>query len=271
MKVFLLCSDDGDLARKEHAHLAGVWRFALVQVDGKKQPEAPFPANKMILAKDGTYAVVQGKRVTRGTLKLDPAKDPKHYDPTIATGRLKGLTFPGIYALDGDTLRLCFPLRSKDRPTVLASEPGSGLMLQVFKREQQGVKQALIEAGHVELAGTWQAMAYSLGGKKASDEDMKKITLSIDENGKSSALRSGRVFIASTIKIDPTCTPMTLDVTFTVGDDKGKTALGIYKIEDDLLTICRSAPDQARPTEFSSRPGSGLTLMSYRREKGSTK
>jgi len=38
----------------------------------------------------------------------------------------------------------------------------------------------------------------------------------------------------------------------------------------NLLTICRTAPDHARPTEFASKPGSGQTLMTYKREKAST-
>jgi uncharacterized protein (TIGR03067 family) len=263
--------DNADLTKKDLARLAGVWSFALVEVDGNKQPDVPFATNKMILTKEGNYAVVQGLRVTRGTLKLNPATDPKHYDPTIATGRLKGLTVPGIYELDGDTLRLCFPLRSKGRPAVLASKPGSGLLFQVFKREKQEVKEGLIEAGRVELAGTWQSVSYSLDGNKAPDEDLKKVTLSIDADGKASARRDGQVFIASTLKIDPNSAPMTVDVTFTEGDAKGRTALGIYKIEDDVLTLCRAAPDKARPAEFSSKPGSGHTLMTYRREKARTK
>src|SRR5438132_3590562 len=117
MGVLVLDFDNDDLTRKEYARLAGVWRFALVEVEGKRQPDVPFATNKMILSKDGHYVVGQGPRVTRGTLKLDPAKNPKHYNPTIMTGRLQGLTVPGIYELDGDTLRICFPLRNKERPT----------------------------------------------------------------------------------------------------------------------------------------------------------
>ena len=199
--------DNGDPSRKEQARLAGVWSFALVEVDGKKQPEAPFATNKMILTKDGHYAIVQGPRVTRGTLKVDPSKDPKHYDPTIMTGRLKGLTFPGIYELDGDTLGLCFPLRGKERPAALASTPGSGLMHQVFKREKQEVKEALVGAGRLELAATWQAVSYSLDGKKAAAEELKNIKLAIDAEGKTAAMRDGQVFIASTTRIDPAARP----------------------------------------------------------------
>ena len=144
--------DNDDLTIKDFVRLEGVWRFALVEVDGKKQPEVPFATNKMIITKDGSYIVIQAPRVTRGTLKLDSAKTPKHYDVTIATGRLKGLTFLGIYELEGDTLKVCFPLQSKDRPTVLASKPGSGLLVEVFQREKQDVKEAMTEARRLEQA-----------------------------------------------------------------------------------------------------------------------
>src|SRR5690242_8627057 len=79
-----------DATSKEQARLEGVWRFALVEFDGKRQPEAPFATNKMVLLKDGSYIVIQGPRVTRGTWKVDPTKTPKHYDPAVTTGPTKG-------------------------------------------------------------------------------------------------------------------------------------------------------------------------------------
>ena len=51
------------------------------------------------------------------------------------------------------------------------------------------------------------------------------------------------------------------------GDLKGQTSLAIYELVGDTLRICRAAPGKARPTEFASKPGSGLTLMSYQRAK----
>src|SRR5580704_1743690 len=114
---------DADSTAKEYARLQGVWKFALVEFDGKKQPQAPFATNKMILLKDGTYLVIQGPRVTRGTLKVDPKSTPKHYDPTVTTGPGKDRAFSGIYELEGDTLKICFSFRGKERPGELISKP----------------------------------------------------------------------------------------------------------------------------------------------------
>jgi uncharacterized protein (TIGR03067 family) len=258
---------DEDAAQTDQARLTGVWSFSLVKFNGQTRPEIPFPGNKMIISRDGRYVVVQGTRITRGSVKVDPTKTPKHYDFVVTSGPRKGLTAPGIYELAGDTLTICLPFLKQERPTELAAKEGDGCLFQVFKREKEDVKQALVDADRKELSGSWQAVAYALGGKKAPDTAMKDISLVFYADGKTKAIRDGKVFIASTTKIDPTQIPATIDMTYSEGegDLKGKTALGIYKIEGNLLTICRSAPGRPRPAEFSSNPGSGLTLMSYRK------
>jgi uncharacterized protein (TIGR03067 family) len=263
----VLGADNQDSTMKEYAQFEGVWRFALVEVEGVKQPEAPFETNKLIVSKEGNYVIVQGPRITRGIIRVDPTKTPKHYDVTITAGPAKGRTALGVYEMDGDSFKVCLPLRGKDRPPALVSKAGSGCLVHVFKRENQDVKEALIAVGRMELAGRWQAVSYALDGKKATEADMKKVQLVFDTEGKTQALNDGKVFIASTTKIDPTSAPMAIDVTFTDGDLKGMSSLGIYKIEDDLLTICRSAPGKARPSDYSSTPGSGQTLMAYERMK----
>jgi uncharacterized protein (TIGR03067 family) len=266
----LMGSADDDATKKEYARFEGVWSFALVEVEGTKQPEAPFKTNKLIIWSDGRFIVVQGPRITRGSFKLDVAKTPKHIDLTITEGPAKGQKTSAIYELEGDTYTICGSFRSKERPAALSSKPDSGTILQVLKREKQPVKDARIEVGFQEMTGTWEAVSYALDGEKATDEDLKKIRLTIDAHGMAKAFREGQTFIASTMKIDTTVDPMNMDLSFTEGEPKGKSALGIYKIEDDLLTICRAAPGKTRPTGFASNPGSGQTLMSYRREKAPT-
>ena len=264
--VVLMGMNDEDASTKEYARLEGVWRFGVVEVEGVKQPDAPFETNKLIVSKGGRYLIVQGQRMTRGVIKLGPTETPKHYDVSITNGPRKGQTALGVYEIDGDSFKVCLPFRSKERPAALVSKPGSGCLFYVFKREKEDVKEAMIAAGRQELAGTWQAVSYAHNGNKASDEDMKKIQLVIDAEGKTTARNEDKVFIASTTTIDPTREPMIIDLTYTEGGPKGTNSLGIYQIEDGTLTVCRAAAGKARPTEFSSKPGSGQTLMTYKRE-----
>ena len=60
---------------------------------------------------------------------------------------------------------------------------------------------------------------------------------------------------------------MTIDLTFTQGEDLWKASRGIYKIEGNMLTICRAAPDKAHPAEFASAPSTGLSFKTYRRDQ----
>jgi uncharacterized protein (TIGR03067 family) len=259
--------DDKEAARKEHALFEGVWRFARVEVEGVRQPEAPFETNKIIIRGDGSYVVVQGQRITRGEFKVDPTKSPKHFDVTITDGPTKGQTFSAIYELNGDTYQFCGSLRTKDRPSALSSKPGSGTMLQVLTREKQTVKDALNELGRRELTGTWKAVSSVFEGRKASGDAGMESKISFDAHGKASVTREGKVVMAATTKIDAASNPMTIDLTWTMADRKVQTVLGIYKIEDERLILCLAGPGELRPKEFSSERGSGNLLKTYERVK----
>ena len=120
----LLGSDGEDATKKEYARFEGVWSFAVVDVEGTKQPAPPFESNKIIIAQDGRFIVVQGPKVTRGIFKLDPSKTPKHFDQTVTDGPAKGLTAACIYELEGDTYKLCGSFRGKERPATFDSTAG---------------------------------------------------------------------------------------------------------------------------------------------------
>jgi uncharacterized protein (TIGR03067 family) len=76
---------------------------------------------------------------------------------------------------------------------------------------------------------------------------------------------------ATTIKVDSSKIPHSIDFTYTAGPQKGRMAKGIYKIEGDDLTICRGLTDQAeRPTEFAAPVDSNLLLVVWKRAKTAT-
>jgi uncharacterized protein (TIGR03067 family) len=64
-------------------------------------------------------------------------KDGLHAMDVIGTdGANKGKTFPAVYTLDGDTLRICYDLSGKARPAALATEQGTRLFLVQYARKQ---------------------------------------------------------------------------------------------------------------------------------------
>ncbi|MBI4717486.1 MAG: TIGR03067 domain-containing protein [Planctomycetes bacterium] len=255
---------------QELARMEGAWSFASVEVDGNKAPEQPFAANKVIISKDGNFVILQRSRITHARLKPDPTKSPKQYDSTILDGPAKGSTFKCIYELEGDSFKLCGPYRGGERPTEFATSPGSGLVLQVLHREKQSVKDALTEAGRVELAGTWEVVPVAQEGTSAPGNDTSKMLLTFDAAGKLTEAGPAGTTVAATTVVDPSASPMTIDITYTEGELKGRTALGIYRLEQGTLTVCRAAPGKPRPAEFASQPGGDHTLVTYKRHTPAT-
>ncbi len=118
-----------------------------------------------------------------------------------------------------------------------------------------------------KLKGTWTMTLYEANGQKPFGEDMlQSVIMTFDPNG-NFKIDAGGMTIEAKTKIDPTKHPKTIDFTFTDGQLKGKTGLGIYELSDDTLKLCRAAPDKSRPSEFSAKAGSELTLTAYKRAK----
>jgi uncharacterized protein (TIGR03067 family) len=257
-----------DAVRKELQKFEGTWRITSLEMEGMKLPDDQVKqmAARLIIQGD-QFTFKDPVSIHKGTFKVDPGKKPKQIDITFTEGPEKGKGIQGIYKLEGDTYTLCASIAGKERPVEFASKPGSGHVLEVLKREQKAAPEEAIKADRKALAGTWQAVSYELDGKKAPAEDLQDVQLVIDADGKAIARKAGQAFIGGTTEIDPTRTPRAIDIAYTVGEIKGQTALGIYEVKGDTLRICRSNPGKDRPTEFSSKPGSGHTLMSYRRVK----
>jgi uncharacterized protein (TIGR03067 family) len=58
-----------------------------------------------------------------------------------------------------------------------------------------------------------------------------------------------------------------LDIMVEQGANSGETQLGIYAVKDGMVKICFGQPDKPRSTEFSSKEGSGNTLVVLERRK----
>jgi uncharacterized protein (TIGR03067 family) len=129
-------------------------------------------------------------------------------------------------------------------------------------------KEAAVKKDLEAMKGTWTVVSAERDGKKIADAQLQGVTVTFDADGKVSAQRQGQTLFEGTVTIDPTKKPKTVDTTQTSeGDNKGKTALGIYELEGDTMKICSADFGKERPTEFSSKPGSGHFLRVYKREK----
>jgi RNA polymerase sigma factor (sigma-70 family) len=120
-----------DAAPKDEEKILGTWAVVSFEEGGQRPPEAALEVTRVVFA-DGRMTAKQGEREQEFTYKLGPARKPKE----ISLTNDKGVTLPGIYKLDGDTLTVCFD-RGGDQPTEFASKAGTTVVLVVLKREKK--------------------------------------------------------------------------------------------------------------------------------------
>jgi uncharacterized protein (TIGR03067 family) len=114
--------------------------------------------------------------------------------------------------------------------------------------------------------GTWIATALSINGENATDEEVAKVILTIAKDTYTLALPSEQH--SGRLESDQSTKPKAMD--FIAAGPAERSALAIYSIDGDTLTICMksSADDQdegARPTEFTSKRGVTLLVLKRRR------
>ena len=112
--------------------------------------------------------------------------------------------------------------------------------------------------------GSWELVADWRDGNKVSAEESRKTKITIkgekfdfpDESGIGTS-KNG------TIKLDPSKSPKLMDTT--ANPANGEVSLGIYEFTEEGYKVCFAVPGQARPTEFSSKPGSGHNYQVWKR------
>ncbi|MEK6299594.1 MAG: TIGR03067 domain-containing protein [Acidobacteriota bacterium] len=125
-----------DDASAELKKLRGTWRLVDEIDDGTRTPAGEAKKDKLTFDIRGNWKVESdGKVVGEGTATFDPTKKPKTVDYTLTKGEAAGTRFIAIYELDGDLFKHCGVLKGT-RPSKFSSEPGSGQILTVFRREK---------------------------------------------------------------------------------------------------------------------------------------
>jgi uncharacterized protein (TIGR03067 family) len=120
---------------KDSDVLQGTWLPSTAELAGKPYPDEVLKTIKLVV-KDDKYTVTVGKAVDQGTVKLNPSTKPKEMDIIGTDGPNKGKTILAIYERDGDTLRICYGLSGKSRPTEFKTKEGTQLFLVTYKREK---------------------------------------------------------------------------------------------------------------------------------------
>lgn len=115
--------------------LQGTWLPSSAEFGGQAFPDEARKSIQLVV-KDDTYTVTVGKVVDRGTIKRMPSASPKAMDIIGTDGPNKGKTVLAIYERKGDTLRVCYDISGKKRPTEFKTEAGGQLFLVEYKKQK---------------------------------------------------------------------------------------------------------------------------------------
>ena len=120
-------------AADERKLLQGVWLPTAAELSEKQLDEATLKSMKLVIDGD-KYTVTVGKSTDKGAIKFDPVAKPKTMDIIGGDGPNQGKTILAIYELNGDTLRVCYDLTGKVRPTEFKTRNGELYFLVTYKR-----------------------------------------------------------------------------------------------------------------------------------------
>ena len=116
--------------------MEGTWKVESAEAGGKKI-ESEDLMTLVVKITGARYEVRIKDKVDAGTLALDEKQTPKTMDATDTEGDDVGKVVNAIYELNGDTLRVCYPLDGGERPKEFATKEGSAVLLVTYKREKK--------------------------------------------------------------------------------------------------------------------------------------
>ena len=119
------------------SQVIGTWSCAAATINGKPLTETTVKKLHLTMT-DTRYKTQRNDEVLfDSTYRLDTTKSPAHISMIGTEGDLAGKEAQGIIALADDTLKICYTMPGKARPTAFASPTNSEAYLIVWKRQKK--------------------------------------------------------------------------------------------------------------------------------------
>jgi uncharacterized protein (TIGR03067 family) len=260
--------------------LQGTWSITEAEMDGQAAPAAM--TNGAITISGNKFVTSGVGAEYKGMLVLDESAKPRRLDLRFTSGMQKGTTNLCIYELKGDRLRLCVATRGDVRPKKFASLPDSGIVLETLRRGavapskgQAAARKAVpVPAGSAdalaspapatEIDGEWPMVSGVMNGA-AMQQSMVEWCKRITHGGVTTVMAGPQVMLQAQFQIDAAQSPKAVEYVNLTGSAKGKSQLGIYKLEGNQLTFCIAPVGKPRPGAFDSTKQNGNTLTVWKR------
>ncbi len=267
-------------AKTDHENLRGTWKVVEVKIGGKDFPSLKdshwsIGRDKMAMH----YLTESATKPSNGWLHVsyhfwgdneDASPAPNNINLTfhsvttfldknkVATN---SQTYRGLFALEGDTLKLCYRERGiGKRPNEMpqSSSKDDNLWIVVLERETAAPK-----IDEEKLQGDWEMIGVEIDGEQMELSKDETRFLSFVGDLRISSEHEG----ITSFKLDGTKSPKQF-IQIWESDWVGLKTVGIYSLDGDQLKICNpEAGKDAPPDEFSAAAGSSRTLITLKRVK----
>lgn len=119
-----------------------------------------------------------------------------------------------------------------------------------------------------DMAATWRVVSLVTDGNKGGEDDVRKITVENEIDGRWTLRLDGEFIAKGTSVHHEDVSPRQVELTITEakdGSSVGQVFKGIYENKEKTRRVCLAPPGRQRPTKFLSAPGSGHLLVNYER------
>jgi uncharacterized protein (TIGR03067 family) len=120
--------------------LEGQWSCVSAIVNGKPLSDSKVSRLRLTLTRERYKTEESSEVLFDSTYSIDRTTTPKQITMIGTEGDLAGKEAQGIYAIDGETLRICYTMPGHARPKAFESNPGSKAYLIVWKRQKPEAK-----------------------------------------------------------------------------------------------------------------------------------
>lgn len=122
-----------------------------------------------------------------------------------------------------------------------------------------------------KLRGTWLTISLINDGKTLVDESTPPkdgpATKVAYEGNKWFVKVADKTVASGIVRVNATKSPREIDILDESGTVNDKAKLGIYELDRNRYKFCLAPAGKPRPTEFTSKPGTGYSLGVSKREK----
>ena len=267
-------------------HLEGTWGFKSLMVGPNTIPTAMIAGSKIVMNGD-RFNTLSPEGDYLGEFAINIESSPKEIDIHFIEGPHAGQYCYGIFELDGNKLTFCLGLVGASRPTEFNTNASPMHALEHLVRESKDAKVTIANPVATKTCEPTSAKSEQAdrSGFDVVSPDLERLqgewsAVSVIKNGEplpENFLSFGKRVCKGNHVLVTFGSPMVdalakthgeRDVDYLIqgGPMKGKNQFGIYKIEGDVATFCMADPGFPRPTDFTSEPGSGHTLTSWRKK-----